>query len=130
MATPVRLYQQEMHRNMGYFATWLPSSNIDLGDIGVLEAGRFRRVGSLKELGIRHEGVREGNPENVSYSASAKRNESVTADAAAPAALAKGELLIQFTSQGGYVFEAMGMRHIEIADRLALAESLLQAYDQ
>ena len=26
MASPVKLYQQEMHKNMGFFATWLPSS--------------------------------------------------------------------------------------------------------
>jgi hypothetical protein len=113
---------------MGYFATWLPSSNIELGDIGVLDAGRFRRVGSLKELGNKHPDVREGNPENVSYSASAKRNEGASGGASAPVVAGRAELSIKFTSQGGYVFEAISMRHVEIADRLALAESLLEAF--
>jgi hypothetical protein len=130
MASPVKLYQEEMHRNMGYFATWLPSSSIELGDIGVLDAGRFRRVGSLKELGIRHPAVREGTPENVSYSASASRTDGVTGSASTSVPVAKAELSIQFTSQGGYVFEAIGMRHLEIEDRLALAASLLEAHEQ
>jgi len=54
MASPVKLYQQEMHSNLGFFATWLPASILELGDFGVLEAGRFRKMGSLKELGIPH----------------------------------------------------------------------------
>jgi hypothetical protein len=130
MASPVKLYQQEMHRNMGYFATWLPSSSIELGDIGVLEAGRFCRVGSLKELGISHAAVREGTPEDVSYSASASRRDGATAGASTSLPVGKAELSIQFTSQGGYVFEAIGMRHIEIEDRLALAASLLDAHER
>jgi hypothetical protein len=129
MASPVKLYHQEMHKNVGYFATWLPASIIELGDIGVLEAGRFRRVGSLQELNMRHSRVREGTPENMSYSAAAKRSESASAGASTVVPVAKGELAIQFTSQGGFVFDAAGMRNIEIADRLALAEDILKAYE-
>jgi hypothetical protein len=130
MASPVKLYQQEMHKNMGFFATWLPSSTLELGDIGVLDGGRFRRVGSLSELGIRHPEAREGTAENVSYSASAKRSDGITAGAGTAVPLASAELSIQFTSQGGYVFEALAMKQLEIADRLALAASLLQAYEK
>jgi hypothetical protein len=119
-----------MHKNMGFFATWLPSSAIELGDIGVLDGGRFRQVGSLKELGIPQPGVREGTAESVSYSASAKRSDGISGGAGTIVPLAKAELSIQFTSQGGYVFEAMGMKQVEIADRLALSASLLQAYEK
>jgi hypothetical protein len=130
MASPVKLYQQEMHKNLGFFATWLPSSAIELGDIGVLEDGRLRRVGSLKELGIAPMEVREGTTENVSYSASAKRTDGLNAGAGVVVPAVSGELSFTFTSEGGYVFEALGMRQIEIADRLALATSLLQAYEK
>jgi hypothetical protein len=52
MASPVKLYQQEMHSNLGFFANWLPGDPIEVGDVGVLESGRFRRVVSLEDLGI------------------------------------------------------------------------------
>jgi hypothetical protein len=127
VASPVKLYQREMHKNMGFFATWLPSSAIELGDIGVLDAGRFRRVGSLKELGITGLEVREGAPDNISYSASAERSVGIGAGVSA-APLVTGEVSIEFSSEGGYVFEAMAMRQLEIADRMVLAATLLQAY--
>jgi hypothetical protein len=130
MASPVKLYQREMHRNLGFFATWLPSTVIELGDIGVLDGGRFRRVASLKELGISQLDIREGTPENVSYSASAKRSDGISAGAGTVVPVASAELSIQFSSQGGYVFEALAMRQMEIADRLALAAGLLQAYEK
>ncbi|MEO7405100.1 MAG: hypothetical protein ABIU95_15665, partial [Burkholderiales bacterium] len=117
MASPVKLYQQQMHKNMGFFATWLPSSTIELGDIGVFDGGRLRRVGSLKELGIAQMGVREGTAENVSYSASAKRTDGISAGAGTAVPAATGELSFKFTSEGGYVFEALAMRQVEIADR-------------
>ena len=44
MASPVKRYQQEMHNNLGFFATWLPSTAIALGDIGVLQSGRFHTM--------------------------------------------------------------------------------------
>ena len=39
---PVRTYREEMHGNLGFFASWLPADPVDVGDIGVLEGGRFR----------------------------------------------------------------------------------------
>jgi hypothetical protein len=129
MASPVKRYQQEMHNNLGFFATWLPSTAIALGDIGVLQGGRFRRVASLKELGIVQTDVREGMAENVSYSASAKRSDNISVGAGMAVPLASGELSITFTSEGGYIFEAINMKQMEVADRLSLASSVLKAYE-
>ena len=39
MASPVKLYQQEIHDNLGFFATWLPGDQIEVGDVGVIEGG-------------------------------------------------------------------------------------------
>jgi len=130
MASPVKLYQQEMHNNLGFFATWLPSTAIAVGDIGVFEGGRFRHLASLKELGVGQPDVRQGTAENVSYSASAKRSDHINAGAATPVPVVSGELSIAFTSEGGFVFEAINMTQMEIADRLTLASSLLKVYDE
>lgn len=130
MASPVKLYQQEMHRNLGFFATWLPASVLELGDFGVLEGGRFRMIGSLRELGIPHAEVREGTPQNMSYSASADKKVGGSAGASTAVPVAKAELSIRFTGQGGYIFEAVGIRNIEIADRMALANRILAVYER
>ena len=129
MASPVKRYQQEMHNHLGFFATWLPSTAVALGDIGVLQGGRFRQVASLKELGIVQTDVREGMAENVSYSASAKRSDKISVGAGTAVPLASGELSITFTSEGGYIFEAINMKQMEVADRLSLASSVLKAYE-
>jgi hypothetical protein len=129
MASPVKLYQKQMHNNVGFFATWLPSSSVQLGDLGVLEAGRFRRVGSLGELGVSIGDVREGTPESMSYSAWADRKTSASVGASTALPLAKGELAIQFSQQGGYVFEAAAIRNIEIADRLKITAAILALYE-
>jgi|SRR6185436_16111712 len=130
MASPVKLYQQQMHNNVGFFATWLPSSDVKLGDLGVLEAGRFRRVGSLEELGIRIANVREGTPENMSYSAWADKKTATSGSAGSTLPIAKAELAIQFSQQGGYVFEAAAIRSVEIADRLKITQSILALYER
>jgi hypothetical protein len=113
MASPVKLYQEQMHNNVGFFATWLPASILELGDFGVP-----------------HADIREGTPENMSYSASAQRALAASLGASATVPVAKAELSIRFSQQGGYVFEAAGIRHVEIADRMNLAKNLLDAYKQ
>ncbi len=128
MASAAKLYQQEMHKNVGFFATWLPSSTLEIGDVGIFEGGQFRRQGSLRELGIEPLATREGTPQNMSYSACAERKVAANASAATVAPVAGAELSIRFTQQGGFVFEAEGVRPIEIEDRIHLGHALLNLY--
>lgn len=130
MASPVKLYQEEMHKNVGYFATWLPGDPIKLGDIGILAGGRFRRQASLEELGIEPVALREGTAEDMSYSASAERSMGVSAGASAVVPVAKAEFSIRFSREGGYVFEALGIKNVEFGNRLALAEQIIGVYDR
>jgi hypothetical protein len=81
MSSPASNYQKEMHRNLGFFATWLPATHIQLGDFGVFEGGRFRRVGTLTELGIKHNSSQKGKPQNLSYSAATERTVGGSAEA-------------------------------------------------
>lgn len=129
MASPARSYQEEMHKNLGYFATWLPGDSIQVGDVGILDGGRFHRHGSLAELGLPDAELREGASENLSYSAAAKRSIGASAGAAAAVPVAQAELSIAFSRAGGYVFEAIGIRNFEVANRMALAEKILSLYE-
>ena len=128
MGSPVKLYQTEMHKQVGQFATWLPNGIVELGDIGVLSDGRFTTQGSLKELGIPEPEVREGAAGDVSYSAAAVRsfNASAAAGVDAAAVSGEGELALSFLQQGGFVFEAKRLKKLEIANRLAITQAILE----
>lgn len=67
MPSPVRTYHAEMHRNLGFFATWLPGDPIEIGDAGLLVEGRFRRLSSLSELGIRYTQSESTASQNLQY---------------------------------------------------------------
>ena len=45
-------YTEELHREFGYLAAWLPNSKIELGDVGTLHRDRFERLTSLRDLGV------------------------------------------------------------------------------
>lgn len=128
MGSPVKLYHQEMHDNLGFFATWLPGDALDVGDVGVLEGGRFRRMASLKELGIACEVSARQVNQDVQYTST--HGTKITASAGAAAAtVAKTEISIEFSQQGAFVFHASRLRPQQLENRTAVADSVVRAYD-
>src|SRR5262245_51278402 len=109
MASPVMLYHQEMHNNLGFFATWLPGDPIEIGDVGVLENGRFRPMTSLKEFGIACDISTSQSAQNVHYT-SRQGTKIATSSGAAATAIAKAEITIEFSRQGAFVFNASPLR--------------------
>ena len=69
MSTPVKLYHQEMHANLGFFGTWLPGDLLQLGDVGILTNGRFRAettlTGAWSALGGKRKGISAKPPVHV-----------------------------------------------------------------
>jgi hypothetical protein len=129
MSTPVKLYQEEMHNNLGAFATWFPGDVIELGDIGVLEGGMFRRIGSLmKNFAMPDFETSDGTSQDLSYSASAQRKVGTSTGVSTPLEELKGELSIRFTSKGGYVFEAAAIRNVQFTDQMAFENFLMETY--
>jgi hypothetical protein len=127
MASPVKLYQREMHTNLGFFATWLPGDHLELGEAGVLEGGRFRKTTSLDELGIAIEVSAAGPPQKAQYESTSGTKVSVSAGAAATPGT-RGEISVQFSKAGAFVFHSSGLRHSRVENRLAVADALLKAY--
>jgi hypothetical protein len=127
MGSPVKLYQREMHDNLGFFPTWFPGDPIEVGDVGILEGGRFRRMASLKELGIMCEVSLGQGMQNVQYTATEGTNISTSAGALV-AALAKAELTIEFSRNGAFVFHASRLRPQRLENRAAVAEQILAVH--
>jgi hypothetical protein len=129
MTSPVKLYQQEMHDNLGFFATWLPGDPIEIGDAGLLVGGRFRRMTSLKELGIPFEIGASPATQKVEYT-STKGAKLTASGGAKVEALARAEITIEFSRAGAFVFHASSMRPQRLENRLPVAEQLVKAYKE
>ena len=127
MANPAKLYQQEMHRNLGFFATWLPGDPIEIGDAGVFEGGRFRRMSSLLELGIQCETNVGESTQDLQYT-STNFTKISTSGGAKARSIAKAEIAIEFGHEGAFVFHVSGMRVQRLENRTAVANQIMKAY--
>ena len=45
-------YVKEIKKSLGYFATWLPGTPLELGDIGVFRNNIFTKIGNVRDEGI------------------------------------------------------------------------------
>ena len=127
MASPVKLYQSEMHDNLGLFATWLPGEMIEVGDAGILQDGRFRRVMSLGELDIPADVADTPVQHEIQYTSS-HGTEISLAGGGGLATVANVEIAIRFSTGGAFVFQASGLRQLRLNNRAAVATELLNAY--
>ena len=129
MASPVKIYQSEMHHNLGFYATWLPGDPIEIGDVGVLLDGRFRRLTSLTDLGISYDLSTAGTPQTVQYT-SAKGTKVGAATSASVAGIAGVEINIEFSADGAFVFHATGLQASRLQELPAVGENVLAAYEK
>jgi hypothetical protein len=123
-----RRYVDEIFARYGYFATWLPNTRVELGDVGVRQGRIFKRLTSLADLGIEF-GIRRGkDPTDFTHTSSSGVN--LKLGAAADASAAGAQLAVEFDQQGAFVFQAVGCRVDEIDNRLAVGQQVLELHGQ
>jgi len=129
MTSPVKLYQREMHENVGFFATWFPADAIRIGEAGVFEGGRFRVMSSLEELGIPCEIAKSPTAQDVRYTSSSgtRIEASGGADVASAAAV---EIKIEFSKAGAFIFHANQLRSYAVSKRATLGGALVDAHKE
>jgi len=127
MGTSVKLYQKEMHENFGFFATWLPGDPIELGDVGVFEGGRFRRLSSLRELNIDVGVARGKSTQDTQYTS--REGTRITAGGGAEIlAIGKAEITIEFSREGAFVFQGSALRQDRLDNVAAVGARVLEEY--
>jgi hypothetical protein len=129
MSNPVKLYQQEMHKNVGYFANWLPGNALSLGDVGVWEGGRFQKLTTLKNLGIPSALGASGNPQTLDYTSTSDTSVNTNVGAAV-AGVAKADITVKFSRQGAFLFQAIGVQGVDLANRNETAMGMLDALER
>lgn len=127
MSSPVSMYQREMHVKMGFFATWLPADPIAVGDAGVLLGGRFRKMSSLAERGLPCELEDATAGQDVKYT-STKGTTVTGAGGAAVPSVTQGEIKVELSQTGAFVFHASNLRVRRVRNPAAVAEAVVRAY--
>lgn len=125
MQSPYEQYTEELHERYGYLATWLPSTKLRLGDVGVLRRDRFELVTTLHHLGIEFAARDISEAADYEYISSdgANLQFNFNADAAGiEQALEKttAKAAVEFSRKNAVLFMAKGCKasHIEQQDRL------------
>src|SRR6266852_7385734 len=126
MSNPVKLYHREMHEKIGFFANWLPGDPLEIGAIGVLADGRFRRESSLRELTIPCKESDAGYPQELHYTSSSGVKISTSAQASV-VATGNAEVAIEFSQEGAFIFQAVGLRARQLENRSVVTSGVLQA---
>ncbi len=129
MASPVKRYQREMHKRLGFFANWFPADPINVGDVGRLEGGRFRRTSSLAELDIEATALPSPGGQPVEYTSSKGTKVEVGGGATA-AAVAEAQVRVSFSRQSAFVFHASMLRPLRLGNPAAVARDVLSAYNE
>jgi len=128
MASPVKIYQKEMHNNIGFFATWLPGDHMDIGAVGVMKNGRFRQEATLKDLGIKYKQSDEGSPQPLKYTSS--KGTTIESSAGAKVSAVTADIKIDFSSEGAFLFDALKVRQVRIKNRFDVTAEILELYEE
>lgn len=60
-------YVKELFKEFGYIASWLPSANIQLGDVGYLEKNEFIKITTLANKGVNMQSSAKGSIYSLEY---------------------------------------------------------------
>lgn len=131
MAAPSKAYAKQMAKKFGYYATWLPTSPLRLGDYGILSNKYiFVRVGNVADLGVEFSTRGDETPGSIDYQTSGAVSISVnvTADPNLPSAPIKTKIGFSFSKKRSVVFKATGVRVTSIENQVALGAELLTLF--
>jgi hypothetical protein len=133
MVSISKQYAREMHEKFGYLATWLPNTQVTLGDIGVIRNQVFEPVSSLHKLGIAFAVDRDRQPADLDYTSSDAVSIQTKVAGAAPdtalaGAQADGSISISFSRADAVVFQAAACLTSRIADVKSLGDEILSRY--
>jgi hypothetical protein len=128
MASPVRLYQSEIYNKFSCFATWLPGDQIEVGDVGIIEGGRFRRRATLEELGIPCKPIPGETTNSIRFESSRGAKIEKTAGAVVQQVAQLGVSIV-FSRKGAFVFHASNLRHHRLDDPATVADGVVKLYE-
>jgi hypothetical protein len=125
-------YAKEIHDQFGYLATWLPTANMQVGDVGTINDGIFDKKGNLKDLGITFSSQADPQMGDVEYASTNAVSIEFKAAGDAPVsgggATADASVGISFTRPDAVLFQASGCNTLTISNLPKVTDDILSKY--
>jgi len=134
MATPADFYVNGIKKKLNnYFATWLPSQEFKLGDVGVLEGNFFTRINSLNNLGIAFEERADSGSTPINYVSDSGVTITIKTSGEINQQLpsipeAKAGMGIEFSKEGAFIVQAAKSYEPSISNISKLEEDIRHAF--
>jgi hypothetical protein len=120
-------YAKEIYKEFGYLATWLPTANVQVGDIGIIEDGIFQKTGTLKDLGIIYASQVDPQTGDIEYASANAVSVDVKAAGTAPVSGVNvdASVAVSFARANAILFQASQCRASTISNLSEVANSIL-----
>lgn len=131
---PISFYLKSLYKKThGYRPTWLPSTPVQIGDIGILENNVFVKESTLKECGIFFEVLTSESDATIDFSS--ERGITLTTKFEGqvdPKAINLGKVdagfIIEFSHDNGFVFRLNGSRTSVISNLGLVKKEVLHRF--
>jgi hypothetical protein len=134
VTSSVRRYTDEIHSQFAYWAMWLPSSRVQLGDVGPVHDRVFSPQTSLTDLGVPFQTTRRAEILNLQYATQSgvqmTFQSAVGSQAIPQIPPGKAGIELAFGAAGGIVFVVKDGRERRIHDLDAISRKLLELIKQ
>jgi len=131
MVSPEKAYAKQIAKKFGYYATWLPTTPLKLGDFGIIfNKFIFVRVGNIEDLGIKFDKRLDQTETSFKYQTSGAVNMSVrvVADSSIPTAPIKTKVGFSFSKSNSVVFNANAVKSNSIEDQITLSKDIMDHF--
>jgi hypothetical protein len=133
---PISFYLKSLYKKThGYRPTWLPSTPIKIGDVGILENDVFIKESTLKECGIFFEVATSESDATIDLSS--ERGITLTTKLEGqldPKAINLGKadigFIIEFNHENGFIFRLKGSRTSVISNLGIVKKEVLQRFKE
>jgi hypothetical protein len=126
-------YMNEMHDEFKYFATWLPGTPLEIGDIGELKGNEFTQISSLKQKGIDFTVRSDHTKDSMQHSSSTGVSISTKFKGSAGIPqfnldVVDAGMVVKFSKNTGVAFELQGYEIRKIEDTTLVDNAILKEY--
>ena len=131
MASAEKIYAHEIAKGLGYYATWLPTVPLELGDYGVLQDKfKFVRIGNIRDLDIGFQIRQDPTPNTMQYESSnaVAMDVTVSADVNLPNAPITTKVKFTFSKKNAVIFKANDIQSNSIEDQHTLGKAIMDVF--
>ena len=126
-------YTRELKQQFGYLATWLPSTPLELGDIGVLKKNSFTKISNLSDFDIEFEVEPDFSKSNIEHSSSGSvsivaKLSGTVAPSGSSLVQADAGFIVDFSKENAVFFKALGTTSPSIKNQIAVGSKIVEFF--